>query len=327
MAKRRTKAQQEKLRLLSEGYTECGGCGNMLAPGAKRCPACGSLARSVKMVLTAVVIVAIVLIATVAFYAFYPREEPYAPPPTVVTASPAGYSAPTSASITVDFNIAMDTASVESSFVISPSVQGTFAWSRTTMTFTPAQQLPDDTYFTVTIGGDARDASGMPLDCGSYTWSFSTGDLPTERRGIGTGTEEFWTVYPQGHTSAGQAVSHPDWVVAALEEGVVLVFDHSEGCYPCVQQSEICGSVSASHPELQYFDLLAGTDEPSSSQAFAAYDPNGGVHYVPLTIVVTKAEDGLGNEIVIWHSWEGVVDAVTLTSWIQDAQSYYSECA
>ena len=171
----------------------------------------------------------------------------------------------------------------------------------------------------MTIGASARDATGAPLDCGSYTWSFSTADLPTVRRDIGTGAGDFWTVYPDAHPSSGEDVAHPDWVISSLEQGVVLILDHSEGCYPCIQQTQICESVYASHPELQYFDLLSGTDEPSASQAFAAYDPNGGVHYVPLTIVVTKAQDDLGNTVVAWHSWEGVVDLVTLTSWIQDA--------
>lgn len=326
MAKRRTKAQQEKSRLLSEGYTECNGCGRMLKPGARRCEECGALTWSTKRALTAVAVIATVLIAALAVYTFYPREERYVPPPTVVTASPTGYSASTSTSVLADFNKAMDTASVESSFAISPAVQGTFGWSRTTMTFSPTQALPDNTHFTVTIGEGARDVAGAPLDCGSYTWSFSTADLPTVRRDIGTGADEFWTVYPAAHPSVGQTVTHPDGVISALEQGVVLIFDHSEGCYPCIQQTEICETVDASHPELQYFDLLAGTDEPLSSQAFAAYDPNGGVHYVPLTIVVTKAVDGIGNEVIAWHSWEGVVDLVTLTSWTQDAQSFYDEC-
>jgi hypothetical protein len=327
MAKRRKKAQQEKSRLLSEGFTECTSCGKMMKPGSRRCPGCGSLTRSTKKVIMTAAVVAIIVIAAAAAYALYPRDEYYVPPPTVVSAFPTGYGASTSASIMVDFNVAMDTATVESSFVISPSVQGTFAWSRTTMKFTPINTLADDTHFTVTIGGGARDTAGSSLDCGSYTWSFSTSELPTVRRDIGTGPDDFWTTYPPGHPSAGQTVVHPDWVMAALDDGVVLVFDHSEGCYPCIQQAEICESVCISHPELQYFDLLSGTDEPSSSQTFAAYDPNGGVHYVPLTVVVTTAVDSLGNEFVAWHSWEGVVDLVTLTSWIQDAQSYEGECA
>jgi hypothetical protein len=220
----------------------------------------------------------------------------------------------------------MDTTSVEGAFAISPHIQGTFGWSSTTMTYTPTEPLPDDTDFSVKIGGDAHDAGGMHLDCGSYTWLFSTADLPVERREIGTGTNEFWTVYPESHPSAGESVTHPDWAITALGQGVTLIFGHSEGCYPCTQQNEICQSVRASYPSLQFLDLLAGSDEPQASQAFAAYDPNGGVNYVPLTVVITKALDGYGNEVIVWHSWEGVVDLVTLTSWIQDSLSFYDEC-
>lgn len=326
MAKRRTKGQQEKIRLRSEGYTECGGCGKMLKPGTRRCADCGALTWSTKRALTAATVIVIMVVAAVAVYTFYPRQEQYVPPPTVLTASPTGYGAQTSASIVVTFNRAMDAASVESSFAISPSVQGIFTWSSYMMTFRPTDAFPDESYFTATIGSGARDATGAPLDCGSYTWSFSTADPPTVRRDIGTGAGDFWTVYPDTHPLSGGDVAHPDWVISALEQGVVLILDHSEGCYPCIQQTQICESVYASHPELQYFDLLSGTDEPAASQAFAAYDPNGGAHYVPLTIVVTKAQDDLGNTVVAWHSWEGVVDLVTLTSWIQDAQSYYDEC-
>ncbi|GEM_PF-1190111 len=325
MAKRRTKTQQEKIQLASAGYTECHNCMKMLRPGTRRCPSCGALTVSTRKAMAAIAVIVTLVIAGTAVYSFYPREEPYLPPPTVITASPVGYSASTSATITASFNRAMDVASVESAFTVSPSVQGTFSWSGYTMTFNPAQDLPDDAYYTVTIGDAARDAAGAPLDCGSYTWSFSTADLPTVRRDIGTGTGDFWTVYPTTHPSSGQPVAHPDWVITALEQGVVMILDHSEGCYPCVQQTGICESVYASYPELQYFDTLSGTDEPDASEAFAAYDPSGDIHYVPLTIIVTKAVDSFGNEVVAWHSWEGVVDVVTLTSWVQDAQSYYDD--
>ena len=326
MAKRRTKVMQEKSVLLSKGYTECAACGKMLKPGSRRCPECGSLTISAKRVMVAAAVAAIVFVAAASVYAFYPREEEYVPDPTVVTANPTGYSTPTSAEITVDFNKAMDTASVEAAFDISPYAQGTFAWSHTSMTYAPTEQLPDNTDFIVTIGGGARDADGRPLDCGSYTWQFSTADLPSERRDIGMGVGDFWTVYPESHPSAGVMVTHPDWATSALEQGTALAFCHSEGCYPCTQQNEICTSVCTSYPDLEYFDLLAGTDEPQASQAFAAYDPNGGVNYVPLTVVITKALDGSDHEVIAWHSWEGVVDLVTLTSWMEDALSFYSEC-
>lgn len=327
MAKRRTKSDHEKALLVSAGYEECPGCGKMLKPGARRCPGCGNLTRSTKTVLKASAVVLLVVLAALAIYVFYPREEQYLPPPTVVTVSPTGYGASTSASVTVSFNRAMDVESVESAFSIAPHVTGTFSWSGHTMTFSPSSSLPVDSYFTVTIGSGAKDVSGEALDCGIYVWSFSTGELPTVRRSIGTGPGDFWTAYPTTHPSSGQDVSHPDWAVEALGQGAVLIFAHSEGCYPCVQQTDICQSVYASNPGLQYFDVLSGTDEPEASEAFDAYDPNGGIHYVPLTIVVTKALDGLGQEVIAWHSWEGVVDLTTLTSWVEDAQSYHDECA
>ena len=53
-------------------------------------------------------------------------------------------------------------------------------------------------------------------------------------------------------------------------------------------------------------------------EANGIYDPNGGTHYVPLTIVVT--ERVVGNATVIaWHSWEGVIRSETLNSWLVDA--------
>lgn len=327
MSKRRTKADQERKRLVAEGYSECAGCKKMLKPGTRRCPECGALTPSVKRALTAFAVVALIVVAATAVYIFYPREEAYLPPPTIVSASPVGYSASTASIITVSFNRAMDKASVESSFSMAPSVQGTFSWAGYTMTFNPTQDFSDDAYYAVTIGSTARDATGEPLDCGSYSWSFSTADLPTTRRGIGTVAGDFWTAYPATHPSAGLPVSHPDWVSAALEHGVVMILAHSEGCYPCIQQTTICESVYSDRPELQYFDLSSGTDEPEASEAFAAYDPNDAAHYVPLTVIVTRALDGLGNEIVAWHSWEGVVDEVTLASWVQDAQSYYDDSA
>lgn len=326
MAKRRTKEQQERMRLQSEGYSECS-CSKMLKPGSRRCPACGALTPSAKRTLGVAAAVLIVFIASAAVYVAYPKEDNYVPPPTVVESLPTGYGTPTSASIIVGFNKAMDSSSVEMAFSVSPPVQGEFSWSSYRMTFTPTQALPDDSLFTVTIGEGARDAIGEPLDCRIYSWSFSTADIPTIRRDLGTGQEDFWTAYPAAHPSSGQSVMHPDWVVSELQQGAVLIFVHSEGCYPCVEQTQICESVYTSHPELRYFDLLSGTDEPSASQAFAAYDPNGDIHYVPLTIVVTKANDDLGNVVVAWHSWEGVVDLDTLTSWIQNAESYHDECA
>ncbi|MGQ9587106.1 MAG: Ig-like domain-containing protein [Thermoplasmata archaeon] len=327
MAKRRNKKESERKRLLSEGYTKCANCGGLITPRSWRCAQCGASTPSFRKALWSIAVIALLFAASLAAYAYYPRSEPYVAPPTVMSALPIGYGASTNAAITVTFNKLMDEPSVESSFQLIPHVAGSFSWQGIQMTFTPSGSLAEETYYTAYIGSGTRDRSGMPLDCGVYSWSFSTAAPPSTRREIGTGVDDFWVAYPSGHPSAGQPVQHPDWVLSALGQSVVMILDHSEGCAPCVRQTQICGAIFASNPDLQYFDLVSGIHEPSASQAFAAYDPNGAIHYVPLTIVVTKAEDELGNIVVAWHAWEGVVDQATLASWIQDAKSHYAESA
>jgi len=276
-------------------------------------------------VLWSVVVIALLLVASIAAYVYYPRSEPYVSPPTVILAEPAGYGAGTSESIRVTFNKLMDESSVESSFKILPQIGGSFSWNGIYMTFTPSGPLAAETSYTVYIGSGTRDMSGLPLDCGMYSWSFSTASPPATRRDVGTGADDFWITYPTSHPSSGGTVQHPDWVISALGSGVVMILDHSEGCAPCIQQGSICRSISSANPDITYIDLSSGTDEPDASEGFAAYDPNGGVHYVPLTIVVTKVQSPSGGTVIGWHAWEGVIDESSLQSWIADAKSHYSE--
>ena len=272
-----------------------------------------------------IVVIALLLVASVAAYMYYPRSEPYVSPPTVISAEPAGYGAGTSEPIKVTFNKLMDETSVESSFQILPQIGGSFSWNGIYMTYTPSGSLAAETHYTVCIGSGTRDRSGMPLDCGMYSWSFSTANPPATRRDVGTGADDFWITYPTSHPSSGGTVQHPDWVLSALDSGVVMILDHSEGCSPCIQQGSICRSISSANPDITYIDLSSGTDEPDASEGFAAYDPNGGVHYVPLTIVVTKVQSPSGGTVIGWHAWEGVIDESSLQSWIADAKSHYSE--
>lgn len=324
MAKRRTKEEQERKRLLSEGYFNCSGCGELLRPRSKRCPKCGVLTPSSKRAIIALAVVAIIVVGSVVGYTYYPRED-YTVLPSVVDFAPSGYGASSDTSVRITFNRPMDTVSVEASFVIQPSVSGSFSWYGTTMTFVPSGPLFDQTYYSVTVGQGAVDMDGSQLDCLVFTWSFFTGSLPTERRDVGNGVDDFWIEYPATHPSSGSAVQHPQWVLSALEGGVVMILDHSEGCAPCITQGSICQSISSANPDISYIDLSSGTDEPEASEAFAAYDPNGGIHYVPLTIVITWMPSPTGGVAIGWHSWEGVIDITSLSSWIADAKSYYQE--
>lgn len=325
MAKRRTREEQERKRLLSQGYIECSGCGALLKPKSRRCRECGTLTYSAKRVLYAIAAVAIVVTASVLVYTYYPREEEYKVLPKVVEFAPSGYGASTSAQIRVTFNKPMEKSSVEASFSIQPAVAGLFSWIATTLTFTPSGSLLDQTHHTVTVGQGARDMEGSQLDCVVFTWSFITGSPPTVRRDVGTGVEDFWITYPTTHPSSGATVQHPEWVLSALDSGVVMILDHSEGCAPCIQQGTICRSISSANPDIVHIDLSSGTDEPDASEGFAAYDPNGGTHYVPLTIVVTRVQSPTGTSAIGWHSWEGVIDESSLLSWIADAKSHYGE--
>lgn len=325
LAKRRTKEELEKKRLLSQGYSECSSCGTLLKPRSRRCGECGTLTYSTKRAIIAVSAVAIVVTASILAYVYYPQEEDYTVLPRVVDYSPSGYGAATDAKIRAAFNKAMNISSVENSFSISPSVAGSFSWTGTEMTFTPSVPLVDQTSYTVAVGQGTRDSEGSQLDCVVFSWSFFTGAQPTARRDVGSGPEDFWITYPTTHPSSGGEVQHPDWVLSALNSGVVMILDHSEGCAPCIQQGSICQSISSSNPDITYIDLSAGTDEPDASEAFAAYDPNGGAHYVPLTIVVTWVQSPSGGVAVGWHAWEGVIDLDSLQSWISDAKSHYSE--
>ncbi len=132
--------------------------------------------------------------------------------------------------------------------------------------------------------------------------------------GIGTGSQQFWTL----------DIQHPSWVIETLQDRPIMILTHSEGCAPCVTQTDICESIYPRYADdLAYYDLLSGTDEPEASQTFEAYDPNGPPNYIPLTTVLTVGPDGT----IIWHSWEGVVDANTLNIWIEDALDYHGKYA
>ena len=129
--------------------------------------------------------------------------------------------------------------------------------------------------------------------------------------GIGLEDNEFWTM----------PTEHPSWAVTAVQTQPVLIFAHSEGCAPCITQTEICESINTKYSaDIQYFDFISNVDS-GASDCFSAYDPDGEPHYIPLTIVLTRGPDNT----ILWHSWEGVVEEPVLTTWIDDAITYHNE--
>ena len=106
------------------------------------------------------------------------------PPAIVISAFPAGQRTTTNAPVQVTFNRAMNRASVESAFVIIPSVSGTFQWTDDSRTFFFRHDTPlDRTNYTVRILGTAQDDAGATLDgdfdrtregspADDYVWTF-----------------------------------------------------------------------------------------------------------------------------------------------------------
>jgi subtilisin family serine protease len=107
------------------------------------------------------------------------------PPAIVITASPEGQRTPTNAPIQCVFNRPMNHASVESAFIITPPVGGTFEWSGDSRSFSYRHAAPFDatTNYIVRILGTAQDENGGTLDgdfdrtregspADDYVWTF-----------------------------------------------------------------------------------------------------------------------------------------------------------
>jgi thermitase len=88
------------------------------------------------------------------------------PPAIVIYASPTGQWTATNAPIRITFNRAMNRGSVESRFVIEPTVSGTFVWADDNRSFSYEHEVSFDsaTNYTVRLSGSAQDESGGTLD-------------------------------------------------------------------------------------------------------------------------------------------------------------------
>ncbi len=95
--------------------------------------------------------------------------------PTVLSSNATGDRLYPTTPISVTFSTAMDEASVEEAFEITGSgpVEGAFAWTEATVTFTPSALWKTHHPYTLTIGTGAKDAGGSAI-AEAYTQSFRT---------------------------------------------------------------------------------------------------------------------------------------------------------
>ncbi len=146
-------------------------------------------------------------------------------------------------------------------------------------------------------------------------------------RTLGSSVVDFWPVYPSVNPRALQGIAHPEWVLTALATGPVMILVHQEGCVGCAFQEPVCDRLGADHADnLTYFSLLGGRDDQRLMEAMGAYDPDGGTHYVPLTILVTERTAG-NSTVIAFHSWEGAIRSEALNSWLVDAIDHFPTAA
>jgi len=106
-----------------------------------------------------------------------PQSDLVPVPPTIIGLSP-GHDATDVArgdKITITFDQAMDTATVEAAFSVTPPVTGSFQWaSATELNFVPSSLLAANTRHVVELGASARAAAGLELGT-RFEGFFTTG--------------------------------------------------------------------------------------------------------------------------------------------------------
>lgn len=97
------------------------------------------------------------------------------PPPILRTYPLDGEWVHPAAAVEMEFEGAMDPASTEAAFHITPAVPGGFSWQDNTLIFRPEQDyLAEHTTYTVTLATTALTADSQPLLRRPFSWSFNT---------------------------------------------------------------------------------------------------------------------------------------------------------
>lgn len=142
---------------------------------------------------------------------------------------------------------------------------------------------------------------------------------------VGSGPDDWWISYPDQSPASGSDVSHPDWVLDALEDKPVLIYAHLE-CSYCVPQTEAINEIVDEYgDDIEFYEILGDGSDERIEEVFAAYDPNGGTSTVPLTAIVTLVAGEDGEAEVAWHSTEEVTGKEWIGVYVEDAIGYHEE--
>ena len=126
---------------------------------------------------------------------------------------------------------------------------------------------------------------------------------------------DFWVKHPD----SGKVPKHPGGVKDELnKKDVVFIFLWDDGCVPCEEQwedmkdaglvkgSEQDGEMANYTSEVTLYSLKA-SDGDRGSDARDIYDPNGGGHGTPTTVILTKEEGD--PDTIYWWAGEGKMSA------------------
>jgi len=142
---------------------------------------------------------------------------------------------------------------------------------------------------------------------------------------VGSGNEDWWTKYPDQSSGKGGEVNHPAWVLDALGSKPVVIYVH-KGCDYCTPQTDALTKIEDEMGDkFTYFNISADGADARSEEALQAYDPNSGVMYVPLTVILTLAPNAQGKVEPVWHSTDVVTGENWIKNYIEDAIIYYNE--
>ncbi|PKK85825.1 MAG: hypothetical protein CVT48_03790 [Thermoplasmata archaeon HGW-Thermoplasmata-1] len=174
---------------------------------------------------------------------------------------------------------------------------------------------------------DARPAFALMVDAVIISTAAFSGCVTKPVYGVGGGESDWRINYKDQHAdNPGGSVTHPQWVLDALESKPVIFVVHQTGCASCQPQADRMNEIANRYAnKIIFYDLdLATSGQYNQGQSCVVYDPNGGKTGIALTGMVTKVKDVSGNVVVGWHAWEGgLMGEDEVNTWIKDAISHY----
>lgn len=128
--------------------------------------------------------------------------------------------------ITLNFNRIMDTQSVENNFLLSPKIDGNFAWSGKNMTFTPKSKLEYDQQYSLNIK-NAKDSEGN-LMTQEFSINFQTRQSKIYFISTEKDQEDFLVEYTLKTKTKNVLVNRPISLYSFSQDGNTVVYTTKE---------------------------------------------------------------------------------------------------